>query len=96
MVAPESVLETTALAQHYVELGYDPKPFFELMAQHVCRDDQSEMHAYKMQQATYEEFYKTRDELRGLHLVAAAKHAATVARLNPRTIYPKTRALMAD
>ena len=66
------------------------------MAQHVCRDDQSEMHAYKMQQATYEEFYKTRDELRGLHLVAAAKHAATVARLNPRTIYPKTRALMAD
>ena len=96
VVAPESVLETTALAQRYVELGYDPQPFFELMAQHVCRDDQSEMHAYKMQQATYEEFYKTRDELRGLHLVAAAKHAATVARLNPRTIYPKTRALMAD
>ena len=47
-----------------------------------------------MQQAAYEEYYKTRADLRGVHLVAAAKHAATVARLNPRTIYPQAQALM--
>ena len=65
------------------------------MAEQVCRDDQSEMHAYKMQQAAYEEFYATRDELRDVHLIAAAKHAATVARLDPRTIYPRACALIA-
>ncbi len=94
VVAPISVLEITQLAQRYVDLHCDPEPFFDLMAEHVCRDDQSEMHAYKMQQAAYEEYYKTRADLRGVHLVAAAKHAATVARLNPRTIYPQAQALM--
>ena len=95
LVAPTSVLKSAALAQRYVERGHDPTPFFDLMAEQVCHDDQSEMHAYKMQQAAYEEFYATRDELRGVHLIAAAKHAAIVARLNPRTIYPTARALIA-
>ncbi len=95
LVAPKSVLNTTSLARKYVGLGYDPAAFFDLMAEQVCRDDQSEMHAYKMQQAAYEEFYATREELRGVHLVAAAKHAATVARLNPKTVYPRARALIA-
>ena len=63
------------------------------MAEQVCRDDQSEMHAYKMQQAAYDEFYATRNELRDVHLIAAAKHAAVVSRLGPRTIYPTTLAL---
>ena len=95
LVAPKSVLNTASLARQYVGLGYDPAVFFDLMAEQVCRDDQSEMHAYKMQQAAYEEFYATREELRGAHLVAAAKHAATVARLNPKTVYPRARALIA-
>lgn len=95
LVAPTSVLEAASLAKRYVELGCNPTPFFDLMAEQVCRDDQSEMHAYKMQQAAYEEFYATRPELRDVHLIAAAKHAATVARLNPKTIYPSVRALIA-
>ena len=95
LVAPRSVLKTASLAQQYVKFGYDPAVFFDLMAEQVCRDDQSEMHAYKMQQAAYEEFYAAREELRGAHLVAAAKHAATVARLNPKTVYPRARALIA-
>ena len=95
LVAPTSVLKVASLAKRYVKLGYNPAPFFDLMAEQVCRDDQSEMHAYKMQQAAYEEFYATRDELRDVHLIAAAKHAATVARLDPRTIYPRACALIA-
>ena len=93
--APESVLHVTAMAESYLADGYDPQALFRFLAFEVCRDDQSEMHAYKMQQAAYEEFYATREELRGVHLVAAAKHAATVARLNPKTVYPRARALMA-
>ena len=93
LVAPASVLKSAWLAQRYVELGHDPEAFFDLMAEQVCRDDQSEMHAYKLQQAAYDEFYATRSELRDVHLISAAKHAAVVSRLGPRTIYPSTLAL---
>jgi len=95
LVAPASVLEPAWLARCYVELGHDPEAFFDLMAEKVCYDDQSEMHAYKMQQAAYDEFYATRNELRSVHLIAAAKHAAIVSRLGPRTVYPSALALTA-
>ena len=93
-MAPESVRETVALARAYAETGADATPFFALMAELVCRDDQSEMHAYKLQQAAYEEYHACREPLRQVHLLAAAKHAATVARLRPRSVYPRARALL--
>ena len=71
----------------------DAAPFFDLMAELVCRDDQSEMHAYKLQQAAYEEYYATREPLRRVHMVAAAKHMAGIAQLRPQTVYPQTLAL---
>lgn len=94
LMAPDAMRETTALAGAWAERGGDPAPFLASMAELVCRDDQSEMHAYKMQQAAFEEYAATREPLRRVHLVAAAKHAACVARLRPRTVWPRARALL--
>ena len=87
--APESVLHITKMAAKYLECGYDPEALFDFLAFDVCKDDQSEMHAYKMQQAAYEEYTHSREDFRHVHLLAAVKHAATVARLGPRTVYPE-------
>ncbi len=96
VVAAPSVRDTVVLAEQYVSLGYDVAPFFDLMADLVCRDDMSEMHAYKMQQAAYEEFHATRAPYRGVHLVSAAKHAATVTQMRPQTVYSQATALLGD
>jgi len=87
--APETIFHITNIAGCYLESGHDPMVLFEFLASDVCRDDQSEMHAYKMQQAAYEEYGNTREAFRDVHLLAAVKHAATVARLGPRTVYPE-------
>ena len=87
--APESVLHITKMAAQYLECGHDPEALFKFLAFDVCRDDQSEMHAYKMQQAAYEEYTHSRKGFRHVHLLAAVKHAATVARLGPRSVYPE-------
>jgi hypothetical protein len=92
--APESVLHVTAMAESYLADGYDPQALFRFLAFEVCRDDQSEMHAYKMQQAAYEEYTHTRETLRDAHLLAAVKHAATVSRLGPRTVYPEVVSML--
>lgn len=94
VVAPDSIRETVALAWDYAHRGYDGEALLELLDELVCRDDQSEMHAYKLQQAVFEEYSATREPLRRAHLVAAAKHAACIARLRPRTVYPRARALL--
>lgn len=95
LIAPESLRETDALAADYIRQGYDPEAFMKRMAELVCRDDQSEMHAYKMQQAAFEEYGATREALRGVHLAAAARHAASAARMRPRTVWPAARAALA-
>jgi len=87
--APESVLHITKMAADYLECGHDPEALFKFLAFDVCKDDQSEMHAYKMQQAAYDEYTHSRQRFRDVHLLAAVKHAATVARLGPRTVYPE-------
>jgi hypothetical protein len=92
--APESVLHITKIAEHYLECGHDPYALFRFLAFDVCRDDQSEMHAYKMQQAAYEEYGHARKAFRDAHLLAAVKHAATVARLSPRTVYPEACSIL--
>ena len=60
----------------------------------TCHDDVSEMHAYKMQQAAFEEYNTTREPHRWMHLVSAAKHAACVVEMVPKTVYPHARALL--
>jgi len=95
LVAPEGVRQAIALAAQYAKGGYDPAPFFELMTSLICRDDQSEMHGYKMQQAAFEEYYATREPLRAPHLMAAARHAATVATMLPKSVWPQVNRALA-
>ena len=91
--APE-VRETMALAAGYARAGHDPAPFFALMAELVSRDEASEMHAYKMQQAAFEEYHATRAPYRWVHMVAAARHLATVYPMLPQEIYPQAARLL--
>jgi hypothetical protein len=88
------VRETMALAEGYARAGHDPAPFFALMAELVSRDEASEMHAYKMQQAAFEEFHATRAPYRWVHMVAAARHLATVYAMLPQEIYPRAARLL--
>ncbi len=91
--APE-VRETMALAERYARAGHDPVPFFALLAELVSRDEASEMHAYKMQQAAYEEYHATRAPYRWVHMVAAARHLATVYSMLPQAVYPQAARLL--
>jgi hypothetical protein len=90
--APE-VQETVSLAQHYVNLGYDPQALFLRLGEVACQDNFTEMHAYKHHQATYEEFYSTRGAARGRHLVSAAK-AAAISYGKVVTIYEEIQELL--
>ncbi len=89
LIAPEGVQDAAVLAQLYAGAGHEPGPFFALLADLVCRDDQSEMHAYKLQQAAFEEYHAVREPLRWVHMASAAKHAAVVANLRPQSVYPE-------
>ena len=96
LVAPDEVHQAAALAERYAALGHDAEPFFKLLGELVCRDDASEMHAYKMQQAAIEEYQTTREPYRWVHLVSAAKHAACITEMRPKTVYPRIRPLLMD
>lgn len=69
------VRETLKLAQTYADRGFDTDRFFQRMGEIVCRDDYSEMHAFKHLQAAREEFDATRPSLAWAHLVSTAKMA---------------------
>ena len=71
----EEARETMALAQTYTDAGHDPGALFQLLGELVCRDDYSEMHAFKHLQAAHEEYENTREPYRWAHLVSAAKMA---------------------
>src|SRR5215813_8828891 len=73
--APE-VKETVNLAQQYVQCGYDATALVTRLAEIVCHDNFTEMHAFKHHQAIVEEFYATREPWRWLHLVSGAQAAA--------------------
>jgi hypothetical protein len=64
------------LAQQYVNCGYDATAFIARLAEIVCHDNFTEMHAFKHHQAVVEEFYATREPWRWSHLVAGAQAAA--------------------
>ena len=74
--ASDEVKHAAVLAQRYVDEKYDAEALFTKLARIACRDDFTEMHAYKHHQATYEEFHATRPELRWKHLVSAVQAAA--------------------
>jgi hypothetical protein len=90
--APE-VQETVSLTQQYANLDYDPQALFLRLGEVACRDNFTEMHAYKHHQATYEEFYSTRGAPRWRHLVAAAK-AAAISHGKVVTIYEEIQELL--
>ena len=71
----EEVKQTLALAQAYADAGYEPDALFQRLGELVCRDDYSEMHAFKHLQAAREEYERTREPYRRAHLVSAAKMA---------------------
>jgi hypothetical protein len=64
------------LAQQYVNFGYDATAFIARLAEIVCHDNFTEMHAFKHHQAVVEEFYATREPWHWSHLVAGAQAAA--------------------
>ena len=72
----DEVKHAAALAQQYADNGYAPEPLIDMLATIACRDNFTEMHAFKHHQATYEEFYATRPSLRWRHLVAAVQASA--------------------
>src|SRR5262249_23606099 len=53
----DEVKQAAALAQQYADLGYAPEALVEMLGKIACRDNFTEMHAFKHHQATYEEFY---------------------------------------
>lgn len=94
-VAPEEVKSTVALARQYAELGYDPEPYFDRLAEIACRDDFTEMHALKHFQAIVDEFYATPAPARWVHLVSAAKSAAIVHLGKEHSVYERVKSLRA-
>ena len=68
--------EAAALGQQYANCGYAPEALIAMLGKIACRDNFTEMRAFKHHQATYEEFHGTRPSLRWRHLVAAVQAAA--------------------
>jgi hypothetical protein len=76
MRAVPEVRETVNLAQQYVNCGYDPQALIARLAEIVCHDNFTEMHAFKHHQAVIEEYNNTRDPWRTMHLVCGVQAAA--------------------
>jgi hypothetical protein len=93
LLALPEVQETVSLTQQYTNLDYDPQALFLRLGEVACRDNFTEMHAYKHHQAAYEEFYSTRGPARWRHLVAAAK-AAAISYGKVVTIYEEIQELL--
>jgi hypothetical protein len=74
--AVPEVKGTVNLAQQYVNCGYEATALITRLAEIVCHDNFTEMHAFKHHQAIVEEFYATREPWRWLHLVSGAQAAA--------------------
>jgi hypothetical protein len=76
MMAVPEVEETVNLATQYVKSGYDPQALIARLAEIVCHDNFTEMHAFKHHQSIVEEYYATREPWRWMHLVCGARAAA--------------------
>src|SRR6516164_360152 len=76
MRAVPEVKEVVNLATQYVKAGYDPHAFIARLAEIVCHDNFTEMHAFKHHQSIVEEYNTTREPWRWMHLVCGARAAA--------------------
>ena len=76
MRAVPEVKHTINLAQQYVECRYDPQALIARLAEIVCHDNFTEMHAFKHHNAIVEEFNNTREPWRWMHLVSGCQAAA--------------------
>jgi hypothetical protein len=76
MRAVPEVRETVNLATQYMKSGYDPQAFMAMLAEVVCHDNFTEMHAFKHHQSVVEEYHATREPWRWMHLVCGAQAAA--------------------
>jgi len=76
MRAVPEVRETVNLALQYVNSGYDPQALIARLAEIVCHDNFTEMHAFKHHQAIVEEYCATHEPWRWMHLVCGAQAAA--------------------
>jgi hypothetical protein len=76
MRAVPEVKMTVNLAQQYVDLRYDPEVLIKRLADIVCHDSFTEMHAFKHHQAVVEEFRNTREPWCWMHLVCGCQAAA--------------------
>src|SRR5271170_676151 len=76
MRAVPEVKETVNLATQYMKTGYDPDAFIARLAEIVCHDNFTEMHAFKHHQSIVEEYHATREPWRWMHLVCGAQAAA--------------------
>lgn len=95
LVAPEGVRQAVRLAETYMRAGHDPEALFALTTRLVCREDASEMHAYKLQQVAWEEFHACRSPLNWVHAVAAVKQAGVAAPTGPHRVWPDIAPLLA-
>jgi hypothetical protein len=93
MRAVPEVRHTVNLAQQYVNLRYDPQVMIDRLAQIVCHDNFTEMHAFKHHQAVVEEFHNTREPWRWMHLVCGCQAAAISFGKN-MTVYEDALELM--
>jgi hypothetical protein len=76
MRAVPEVKETVNLATQYMKSGYDPEAFIARLAEIVCHDNFTEMHAFKHHQSIVEEFHATHKPWCWMHLVCGAQAAA--------------------
>ena len=76
MRAVPEVREVVNLATQYMKSGYDPQAFIAMLAEIVCHDNFTEMHAFKHHQSVVEEYYATHEKWRWMHLVCGAQAAA--------------------
>jgi hypothetical protein len=76
MRAVPEVRDVVNLATRYMTDGYDPKPYIAMLAEIVCHDNFTEMHAFKHHQSIVEEYYATAEKWRWMHLVCGAQAAA--------------------
>jgi hypothetical protein len=74
--AMPEVRNSVHLAQQYVNYGYAAPALITRLAEIVCHDNFTEMHAFKHHQAIVEEFANTRAPWRYSHLVAGVQAAA--------------------
>jgi hypothetical protein len=76
MTAVPEVRHTVNLATQYMKSGYDPEALIARLAEIVCHDNFTEMHAFKHHQSIVEEFRTTHEPWRWMHLVCGAQAAA--------------------